>query len=714
LSGQLAAALSDDLEEARKAKEFKVGDTVRYTGKFLRSTGQYTGTPVNGKVVGLVKMGSGMFPRVKWSDPEWGTMTVAPANLEHDPRHRRKGKPQYFENLDGLFGDAVEEELLAEKGSHYFDGKDYYADTAFLNSVGDALPGMKLKHMGFGEFSLEGNGKSIEFDRMRGKKFKGQGGRSHKVYDNKKGSLVKELIKNMEKKGRSELVKEETELAERSVTTHGAVDGWAEEFGERLAKQLNKVGDVKKFSMYPMGNVKNDAKLTFDGKEFHLELNSVAKYRNTVHPRRLSYVTVDGRNLRTGSAKKVAAHIASKVGKTEGVELRGMAAQLGAALERVPVVEDWEDLDSFVEELEAMEEGALTKTAKAAVVAAMLLALGEAAMSRDVNVSNYRQRARTALNVIGERSSDRQKQLDALLKRYKIMDEESVDAPNAVSEAKGDDLDALLERISAKDVTSGTTALGPESFRSDNPELKRELERMITPARRFVRSLDELEEAAAELVKAATETERIRRTTGVERAMQRSPIGNATRSFQARLGKVYDFAGESHKSALRMAKMARISTRRASKRAKPKTSGGEITATNLVREVLRVTAKMNAQAREAGERAAVLVREAEKLLNQKSVISGDKLLDRVTAIVQAQLSMRDQVSGGLYATIGAVVKRMNQMTKRLMNMKEDVDTHIITLPWADDPEFVGLDAENVVFPGDERYSHSDGWLKAVA
>lgn len=122
-----------------------------------------------------------------------------------DQNVRRTSVPEHVD-LDEVFEDAAAH--LTEKGSHYYDGSSYYADTAFLNAADGALPGMTLKHMGFGEFELTGKDGTIEFDRMRGKKFKGQSGRSHKVYDDKKGELVKKLIKAMEKKGKSELVRE--------------------------------------------------------------------------------------------------------------------------------------------------------------------------------------------------------------------------------------------------------------------------------------------------------------------------------------------------------------------------------------------------------------------------------------------------------------------------------------------------------------------------
>ena len=89
-------------------------------------------------------------------------------------------------------------------GHHHKVGKNYYVDSNFLNAISDTLPGFYLEHMGFGEFVLKGpDDARIDFDRMRGVDFEGQVGRSHKIYDNKGGKLVKKLIKAMEKKNLS-------------------------------------------------------------------------------------------------------------------------------------------------------------------------------------------------------------------------------------------------------------------------------------------------------------------------------------------------------------------------------------------------------------------------------------------------------------------------------------------------------------------------------
>jgi len=74
--------------------EFKQGDIVRHTGKFLRSIGMYAGAPINGQVVGFKKMAGRPWPVVEWSDEDWGTKMINPANIELDPRYaRQKGRP---------------------------------------------------------------------------------------------------------------------------------------------------------------------------------------------------------------------------------------------------------------------------------------------------------------------------------------------------------------------------------------------------------------------------------------------------------------------------------------------------------------------------------------------------------------------------------------------------------------------------------------------
>jgi hypothetical protein len=98
------------------------------------------------------------------------------------------------------------EKQAEQDAHHYFDGKNYYVDTGFINHVQHVLPGVELKHMGFGEFQLVSREGKVDFDRMRGREFPGQSGRSHQVYDDQGGKLVEKMIQAMEQHGKSEHV----------------------------------------------------------------------------------------------------------------------------------------------------------------------------------------------------------------------------------------------------------------------------------------------------------------------------------------------------------------------------------------------------------------------------------------------------------------------------------------------------------------------------
>ncbi len=136
--------------------------------------------------------------------------------------------------------------------AHYKHGKDYYVDTAFLNAL-NKVKGLKggLQHMGFGEFVWKGPDGEVDFDRMRGKDFPGQSGRSHKVYDNKGGKLVKAMIKAMENQGLSELVEEDEVWTNPLLTEVRKLAGITPKYHSHLIDDVRelqekkfKVGDI--------------------------------------------------------------------------------------------------------------------------------------------------------------------------------------------------------------------------------------------------------------------------------------------------------------------------------------------------------------------------------------------------------------------------------------------------------------------------------------
>ena len=145
--------------------------------------------------------------------------------------------------LSGQLEEALSEPLHEEQTAHHhYDGKNWYVDTGFVSASEKAMPGFSLSHMGMGEFSLKGPDGEIEFDRMRGKDFPGQVGRSHKLYDNKDGALIKKLIAAM--KGKSQEMKAES-LDEANLSSSSSYQEikkeagkWAKSFAADLMKKI--------------------------------------------------------------------------------------------------------------------------------------------------------------------------------------------------------------------------------------------------------------------------------------------------------------------------------------------------------------------------------------------------------------------------------------------------------------------------------------------
>lgn len=82
---------------------------------------------------------------------------------------------------------------------HTAPNGDTYVDSDFVNDS-QRVRGVTLQHMGFGEFYADTPKGRVDFDRMRGKKFDGMKGRSHKLY----GPGAEWLVSQMEQGGFSE------------------------------------------------------------------------------------------------------------------------------------------------------------------------------------------------------------------------------------------------------------------------------------------------------------------------------------------------------------------------------------------------------------------------------------------------------------------------------------------------------------------------------
>lgn len=96
--------------------------------------------------------------------------------------------------LPGAKRDPLPETPL-EKHLHKEDG-NVYADTWALNHVREFWSEASVEHMGMGEFYVKTPLGRVDFDRMRGKDFPGQSGRSHRLYGDEKA--VTEFVRRLE------------------------------------------------------------------------------------------------------------------------------------------------------------------------------------------------------------------------------------------------------------------------------------------------------------------------------------------------------------------------------------------------------------------------------------------------------------------------------------------------------------------------------------
>ena len=125
-------------------------------------------------------------------------------DLIREVRYRNPEKYGSDRNMVATDLTRMAKEVVAmDIGHHHKEGGKWYVDTAFITHIGQKYPGGNVEHMGFGEFSLVTPEGKMEFDRMRGREFEGQVGRSHQIYDNVNGKIVKKAINILERSGKS-------------------------------------------------------------------------------------------------------------------------------------------------------------------------------------------------------------------------------------------------------------------------------------------------------------------------------------------------------------------------------------------------------------------------------------------------------------------------------------------------------------------------------
>ena len=106
-SPERKAILAGLIKVGGKAGDFKVGDIVRHTGKFLRNTGMAVGAPIDGKVVEVYSKGYfAGHPVVQWSNGGIESVVLA-ENIQHVRGGRRASGPVSHQDLDILAGEII-------------------------------------------------------------------------------------------------------------------------------------------------------------------------------------------------------------------------------------------------------------------------------------------------------------------------------------------------------------------------------------------------------------------------------------------------------------------------------------------------------------------------------------------------------------------------------------------------------------------------------
>lgn len=190
--------------------------------------------------------------------------------VERDSKVSRFGQDLDDEISMAREGDGEESMRMASRrksasGNHHVaPNGDIFVDTAFLNAT-NRIPGVTLGHMGFGEFYADTPKGRVDFDRMRGKDFPGQSGRSHKLYG--EGNAADWLLDQMIRKGQS--VESGSRMAAdqmlRKAFVPDSVDGWLEwEDGTRTATRKTAMTPYEKNQKAMLAEAGDSLKRMYD------------------------------------------------------------------------------------------------------------------------------------------------------------------------------------------------------------------------------------------------------------------------------------------------------------------------------------------------------------------------------------------------------------------------------------------------------------------
>ncbi|MEP7122512.1 MAG: SNF2-related protein [Byssovorax sp.] len=124
---------------------------------------------------------AGLFNRGASTSGEHGTPARDAAKHATEPEPPAQREAPQSAKVSSLREAPEASPYVAPRPGLVRRGEDLYGDTSLLTFAGK-IPGFEVRHMGFGEFELVTPAGKVDFDRMRGRDFPGQTGRSHLLY----------------------------------------------------------------------------------------------------------------------------------------------------------------------------------------------------------------------------------------------------------------------------------------------------------------------------------------------------------------------------------------------------------------------------------------------------------------------------------------------------------------------------------------------------
>ncbi len=229
-----------------------------------------------------------------------------------------------------------------------------------------------------------------------------------------------------------------------------------------------------------------------------------------------------------------------------------------------------------------------------------------------------------------------------------------------------------------------TAAAPKEVSAEDIAAAKVLVQKSVVSTRKFVRSMDNLMSAAKDLADQARKDSNKVKREGKAYGQRRTSFENEMRAMDSVVSELYASFAEGRNAMTDAAKLLGVSTRRSGGGGKKQSVPAiDIASTTLTSDIAKVAALLVPALQDTAEDGATAISMAEGLISKMGEPI-ESWKSEFEAWVQRFLDFRDGVSHSLYNLTGAVVKRANEMGKRLFAGTESEDVFQIGTPWERD------------------------------